>query len=137
MSRAEKIERLAHANALIKVISDHGRRFFWNERDQRVASLEMDERGKIWWVDDHRGARVYTHKTTITSRWQGFSHGGTLRSLVEYMRDYVVHGRQIPRWQIATPRLSGDDNIWGYSQEAAKAVREAAFVLPIMQGGES
>ena len=135
MSREQKIERLAHANALIKAISDHGRRFFWNERAQRVAHLELDERGKVWWIDDYRGARVYTHQTTIPSRWQGFSHGGTLRSLVECMRDYVVHGRQLPHFRIATPQLYGDSNIWGYSKEAAEAVRAAAFALPIMEGG--
>lgn len=135
MSREVKLERLAHANTLVKVISNSGRRFFWNEKDQRLAKLELDDRGRVWWIDDYRGARVFTHQTSISSRWMGFSHGGTLRSLVEAMRDYIVHGKQIDGWRIATPQLYGNGNIWGYSDADAKAVRTQAFELPIIKGG--
>lgn len=133
MSRATKLERVAHANDLIKAIGSHGRRFFWNECDQRFARLELDERGKVWFIDDYRGARVFTHQTNFTNHWKGFSHGGTLRSLVESMRDYIVHGTPIPRWRIATEQLYGDHDVWGYGAEASTAVRLAAFALPIME----
>ena len=136
-ARAEKLERLAHANALIKAVSDHGRRFFWSEKDQRVAKLELDERGKVWWIDDYRGSRVCTN--TIGGHehgWRGFSHGGTLKQLVQMMRDYVSRGLQIPAWHIAPGRLSDENgDIWGYGPEAAKAVREACAKLPIMKQG--
>lgn len=132
--RLAKLQRIEHANALIKVISDHGRRFFWNEKDQRIARLELDPRGRVWFHDDYRAARIYTHDTG--GRWRGFSHGGTLRSLVIAMRDYVTKGEQIPRWRIATINLYGGDegeNIWGYDKAAAEATRAAAFTLPIIE----
>ena len=50
------------------------------------------------------------------------------------MRDYVTTGWQLPRDVIATPYMGDDagDNVWGYEREAAAAVRDAAFILPIM-----
>lgn len=134
MTSPSKTDRLAHANALIKVISDHGRRFFWDKDSQRIARLEVDARGRVWWIDDYREARVYTHRATFGNDWRGFSHGGTLRALVEDMRDYISKGQCIARWKIAPERLCSDGDIWGYGPHAAGAVRVAAFALPIMEG---
>lgn len=128
-----KQQRVEHANHLIRTISRHGRRFFYNKSHDRTAHIELNERGRVYWVDDYSGKRIYTHATAITSRWRGFSHGGTLRSLAENMRDYIVHGKQIPRWVIAPERSFTDGDIWGYGPEAAPAVRAAAFELPIME----
>lgn len=129
-----KVERLAHANTLIQAVSAHGRRFFFHAPSGRVASLEMDGVGRVWFVDDYTGKRVYTHKTHIPSRWLGFSHGGTLRSLVEALRDYIVAGQQLDAWRIATPRLNENDgDIWGYGPEASAALREQVLSLPIFK----
>lgn len=127
-----KIERVEHANNLIRAIASHGRRFFYHADGNRYAKLELDARGRVWFVDDYTQKRVYTHDTR--GRWRGFTHGGTLRSLVERMRDYITTGWQLPRGVIAPPYLGGDadGNVWGYEREAAAAVREAAFALPIM-----
>lgn len=130
--KSTKAERLQHANALIQVISRHGRRFFWDEKAQRVASLEVDARGRVWFVDDYSGKRIYTHDAGYTNRWRGFSHGGTLRALVEAMRDYITKGATLHPEYIAPERMNPGSNIWGYSAEAALAVREAAHKLPII-----
>ncbi|MGX6999856.1 hypothetical protein [Caballeronia sp. KNU42] len=130
--KIERQQRVEHANALIRVISDHGRRFFYNETANRIARIEIDGRGRVWFIDDYKGSRIYTHATVFGNHWRGFSHGGTLRSLVESMRDYIMTGKQIGRWRIATERSFTDGDIWGYGPDAAKAVRAAAFELPIM-----
>jgi hypothetical protein len=129
MSTPTKLDRAVHANALIQVIAAHGRRFFYCKSKDTYARMEIDARGRVWYVDDYSRERVYTH---YRYNWRGFSHGGTLRGLVEDMRDYIVRGERIPRWKIAIPRDDGS-NIWGYSKEAAEAVRAAAFALPIME----
>lgn len=122
-------ERVEHANALIKVISEHGRKFF--ERKGVVATLELDKNGKVWFVDEYSKARIYTH---YRDRWHGFSHGGTMRNLVELMRDYITKGTQLPLYVIAPVRWNPDNgDIWGYGKEAAAAVRTAAAQLPIIK----
>lgn len=130
--RRAKLERLAQANQLIKVISSHGRRFFWNEEGQRVAKLELDSRGRVIWIDDYQGTRVCTSKVCGREHeWRGFSHGGTLKDLVKDLRDFVLHAAAMPRWRIAPSASFSDGDIWGYGDDAAKAVREEAFTLSI------
>jgi hypothetical protein len=147
---ADKAQRLEHANQLIKIIASHGRRFFWHggvnrwnpetktstwEPADRYARLEL-RRGRVYLIDDYTQKAVYTHPATFGNKWRGFSHGGTLRSLVEDMRDYVMHGTRIPRWRIVIERLGRnglENNVWGYDIESAKAVRAAAYALPIIQ----
>jgi len=123
-------QRLDQANELIQVIASHGRRFFYSTQKQRYARVELDPRGRVWWVDDYSGQRIYTHQTPFGNKWRGFSHGGTLRSLAEAIRDYVVHGTPIPPWRIAPQQSYGD--LWGYGEQGAKDVRAAAFALPII-----
>lgn len=124
---AIRAERLEHANSLIRIISQHGRRFFWNEAAQRVARLELDERGKVWWVDDYRGTRVCTEKIGgYEHRWHGFSHGGTLKQLAQMMRDYIKTGERI-HWGYIAP------DCWAYDDGASKDTREAAAKLPIIK----
>lgn len=122
-ARAARIERLKHVNQLIKIISSHGRRFFWNEDAQRVAKMEIDAKGKLWWIDDYRGAHVCVEKIGgYEHGWRGFSHGGTLRQLAQMMRDYVKTGGMIEIWNIAP-------DCWGYKEEAAEATRKQALEL--------
>ncbi|WP_198387826.1 hypothetical protein [Burkholderia ubonensis] len=93
--------------------------------------MEIDARGRVWFVDDYTQKRIYTHDTR--GRWRGFTHGGTLRALVEDMRDYIMNGTPVPRWKIAIRQLGNPErDVWGYGFEAAEAVRKAAFALPIM-----
>ena len=149
MKNTEKQARLAHANALIKVIGSHGRRFFWHggverwnpetkthhfEPADRYAYFEL-RLGRLYYVDDYTQKSIYLQPTGFTNKWRGFSHGGTLRGLVTDMRNYILTGTLIPRWKIVIQQLDKDleQNIWGYSVEAALAVRAAAYVLPLME----
>lgn len=149
----EKEARLAHANELIRIIASHGRRFFFhhgtNRYDpktkittfvaaNRFAYLEL-RNGRVYFVDDYTSQAIYTHRAGFGNKWRGFSHGGTLRALVEDMRDYIIHGTPIARWKIVIQRLQAkgtddlEDNVWGYDADAARAVREAAYKLPIIE----
>lgn len=62
-----KAERLEHANALIAVISRHGRRFFYSATSGATGRLELDGRGRVWWIGEYRGARVYV---AHSGRWR-------------------------------------------------------------------
>ena len=130
-----KTERLGHANALIEIISRHGRRFFRNRESGAIARLELDASGRLWWIDEYRGSRVYTGKVMgYPHRWRGFSHGGTLRSLVEALRGYVLRGELLHPEYIAPSRIDPTNgDIWGYGAEAAAAVRAEANALPLFQ----
>ncbi|MCO5338565.1 hypothetical protein [Delftia tsuruhatensis] len=130
-----KAQRLGHANALIEVISRHGRRFFHNSESGAIARLELDARGRLWWIDDYRASRVYTGKVMgYPHSWRGFSHGGTLRSLVEALRDYVLSGILLHPERIAPGRIDPNNgDIWGYGFEAAAAVRAEAHALPLFR----
>lgn len=124
--RIARLERVMHANALIKVISDHGRRFFWSESGQRLASIEMDARGKLWWIDDYRGSRVCMERFgRYEHNWRGFSHGGTLKQLAQAMRNYIKTGETISIGYIAA-------SYWGYSDQAAADCKANAAALPII-----
>lgn len=122
--RLARMERLQHANDLIKTISEHGRRFFWNDLGKRLARLDMDERGKLWWIDDYRGSRVCVERFGGREHaWRGFSHGGTLKHLVQMMRDYVKSSTLISALYIA-------QDCWGYSPEEAAACRMKSLENP-------
>jgi len=129
----EKQKRLESANQLIQIISSHGRRFFFNEKHQRTSSMVIDTGGKVYFIDDYTGKAIYTHKTGFHHGWRGFSHGGTLRTLVEMMRDYVTKGVQIPAHYLGLERSFTNGNIWGYSPEEMQAVRDKASLLPIIK----
>ncbi|MNR71831.1 hypothetical protein D3C71_25090 [compost metagenome] len=131
--REAKMQRLENANALLRVIAAHGRRFFYSPQYDRVARLELDPRGVIWFVDHYTDKRVYVSKTGFSgSRWDGFTSGGTLRSLVEDLRDYISSGQLLHRGVIAPMRLrEADGNIWGYDVDSARIVREQAYELPL------
>jgi hypothetical protein len=58
--------------------------FFYNETHARYACFELDWMGKVWFRDGCTDRLIYTH---CEGHWVGFSNGGTLRGLVEMMRD--------------------------------------------------
>lgn len=122
-------ERLAHANDLIQLIANHGRKFF--NSNGHMAKMHLDSRGRVWFQDARTGKLIYTH---YSGKWKAFSHGGTLRSLVERLRDYVNKGVQLPPSIICPERCNVDDgNIWGYEESEAKKLRAACQGLPIFR----
>ncbi|VVO21522.1 hypothetical protein [Pseudomonas fluorescens] len=57
-----KQQRAEHVNQAIRIIADPGRRFFYSQVSNRYASMEVDQRGKIWFIDDYSGKRIFTPK---------------------------------------------------------------------------
>ncbi|WP_256357728.1 hypothetical protein [Pseudomonas sp. PDM28] len=92
---ALKRQRAEQVNQVIRIIADHGRRFFYSKAVNRYASIEVDNRGKVWFIDDYSGKRVFTHETVWGGRWRGFTHGGTLKDVVKAFRDYICTGESL------------------------------------------
>lgn len=133
MTDTTKQQRVEHANLLIRIIASHGRRFFYSDVTKRTGILFLNEHGRVYFLDEYTGKAIYTHKTTWANKWRGFSHGGTLRALVEAMRDYIVKGDRLHPYYLGPERRNiTDGNIWGYEPEEMDAVRRQAAALPIM-----
>lgn len=85
-----KQDRLIVANQFIETISSCGRNFF--EHKGFVSTLELDSKNKVWFIDYYTKKRINTHKE---SRWDGFTSGGTLKSFIEALRNFVIEGRKL------------------------------------------
>jgi hypothetical protein len=118
-----KDERASLANSFIDAIASCGRKFFFH--NGRISRFEVDARGRVWFIDAYNERRIYTH---YKYRWRGFSEGGTLRSLVEKLRDFIRTGEQ-PQLHLGPwPKWICDGDLWGYGEDMAK-VRDAATPL--------
>jgi len=124
-----KAQRAALMNAIIYEVATTGRRFF--SHASNISYLELDARGRVWFVDSYTERRIYTH---YSQRWRGFTNGGTMRALVQTMRDFITGAREgatadavmghfgpWPDW------YNGGDP-WGYG-EAMPSLRERVRVL--------
>lgn len=128
--RADREARLKLVNEFIQTMGDHGRRFFYNEKHDRYARMELDNRGRCWFVDDYTDERVFTH---YPYRWRNFSHGGTMRRLVEAFREFVTQGRLLPSLSFGPwPEWYNGGDLWGYG-EAIEPVREKAKSLGLVK----
>jgi len=116
-------ERLDAANQFIRAMGETGRCFFYSD-DNGFASLDIDERGRVWFTDDYSQKRIYTH---YNGRWKGFTGGGTLKTLVECLRDFIKHGKFI-RSEYFDCNENGEHH-WGYDPDAMVVVKAAAIDL--------
>ncbi|MBY5942347.1 hypothetical protein KUW00_15815 [Halomonas sp. DP5N14-9] len=124
-------KRLANVNAFIHVIGDHGRRFFHHQG--RHGRMELDQRGRVWFIDHYSQRRIYTH---YPYRWRGFTSGGTLKSLVELFRDHIKKGHLLnSRYFDHSPDRCGG-HPWGYPSSDLEIVKDAALRLGIMARAE-
>jgi hypothetical protein len=131
MGQAEKQERTVKVNNLIRVIGDCGRGFFYSKSKLRYASIEVDLKGHAWWTDDYSGKRVYTHGN---HRWFGFTHGGTLRNVVENFRDYISKGKPIRGGIFGPwPETYCNGDLWGYGKDNMAAIKAEALRLGILE----
>ncbi|MNR21349.1 hypothetical protein D3C85_1382470 [compost metagenome] len=103
---ALKRQRADQVNQAIRIIADHGRRFFYNQTVNRYASMAVDARGKVWLIDDYSGKRIFTHDTVWGGKWRGFSRGGTLKDLVKEFRDYICTGEPLHRGYLGPERFN-------------------------------
>jgi hypothetical protein len=127
-----KNDRVEHANELIRLIASCGREFFRN--GETVAHMEIDKRGKVWFVDEFTRCRIYTH---YRGDWRGFNNGGTMRNLVVALRNYITKSEKLNPRVIAPKRFYEDgSNIWGYEPSEAEALRQSAWKLPMFPQAE-
>lgn len=124
-----RLERAADVNDLIRVIGGCGRKFFYYSKEDRYARIEVDHRGRVWWHDEYTNARIYTHYP----RWgKYFSHGGTLKRLVNAFKDYVAKGKPLTSAQLGPwPDWYCNGNLWGYGDDM-QTVRENAQRLGLL-----
>lgn len=124
-----KQERAEEVNQVIKAIADCGRRFFYSKSKDSYASMEVDQRGRVWFVDDYSNKRIYTH---YSGRWREFSHGGTLQDLVKAFRDYISKGVPIPARAFGPwPKWKCDGDLWGYGDDMQQ-IRDKALSLGLI-----
>lgn len=131
--REQECVRLAKVNELIRVIGSCGRHFFQYRTGRRFAHMEIDPRGRVWFVDDYTQERIYTHRE---GRWRGFSHGGTLKALVEFFRDHIKRGTLLHAGYFNTSSTWRSGHVWGYPPEDLEKVRKAALRLGILSHGQ-
>jgi hypothetical protein len=114
--------RKHEANRLLRVIARTGRNFFRHGDD--VSYMEIDKRGRVWFVDSYSKRRVYTH---YSGEWKGFTNGGTLRSLVIRLRDYIKRGTPVPALVFGPwPEWYCGGDLWGYGDDMGAVRSEAA-----------
>lgn len=118
-------ERLCSANEFIKVIASCGRKFF--EHKGFVSKLELSPTKRVFFIDYYTKRRIYTHRRYC--RWKGFTSGGTLKGLIESLRDFIKKGRHLNANYFCEKRFS-DSHPWGYGKDL-QIVRKAALELGI------
>lgn len=123
-----KEERLKRANEFITVIASCGRKFF--EHEGFIATLELSSTGRVFFIDDYTKKRVYTHQYGY--RWGEFSHGGTMKNLIQCLRDFITKGEIMYADYFQPTMGNGWPNPWGYGDDILK-VREAAVRLGIAE----
>ena len=119
-------ERLIAANEFIGIIASCGRKFF--EHKGFVSSFELSETKRVFFIDYYTKKRIYTHRKYC--RWDGFTSGGTMKSLVESLRDFVKKGDLLDLNYFNTDMGNGFKNPWGYGEDLL-IVRDAAERLGI------
>ena len=128
MNLDERIKRLAEVNVFMQAMAGHGRKFF--RHGDSVSWLEMDVRGRIWFFDSYSRKRIYTH---YRGRWKGFTNGGTLKALVEALRDYVMTGKKLSQGRLWWPDWYCNGDLWGYGEEGMEPVRHVAITLGLVE----
>lgn len=132
---SQKQLRLQRANALIKTISEHGRRFFRQPMSERVSRFELA--GRLYFVDKVSDRRLPLSHTKSNQWSRYFSEGDTLKALVEALGLYIKTGQQInPHhlgpWPVA---VCGGD-LWGYGK-SMQVIRDYAARLEIIKSNAS
>lgn len=126
-----KQERAIIANAFLREIASCGRKFF--RHGDLISQFFVDERGRVWFEDAHSRKRIYTH---YKWDWRGFCEGGTLRALVERLRDYIRTGTK-PHLALGPwPEHYCGGDLWGYGADMQQVRDSAARLIGSASQGE-
>lgn len=136
MSKNSEIKnrRAEDANQVITAISQHGRRFFYSPANKygiaSTAYFFVCPHGKVYFRDNYTDESIYT---AYRGRWNMFSHGGTLKSLVEAIANYIRTGEPIERGYFGPWKddFCGGD-LWGYGKQAMTELREKIKDSPVL-----
>jgi len=121
-----KEDRLKNANEFIAVIASCGRKFF--EHKGFVSTLELSPTGRVFFIDYYTKKRIYTHRKYV--RWHGFTSGGTMKMIVECLRDFITRSETMNANYFQPEMENGFKNPWGYGEDILK-VQHAALRLGI------
>jgi len=121
-----KQDRLKAANDFIKVIAGCGRKFFRHE--DFVSTLELSPVGRVFFIDYYTKKRIYTH--TYYRHWDGFTSGGTMKTMIEDLRDFITNGEMMRAEYFQPDMGNGFKNPWGYGDDIL-IVKAAAIKLGI------
>lgn len=122
--REERLLRLDICNKAIVLIASYGRKFFSLNGDgrhmsdvDRISRFEIQAHGKLWFIDKYTQRPIYV--AYRRGRWRGFSEGGTLRSLICEMADWI-NGKR-PDFPIGFfgpwPQVMCGGDLWGYGED--------------------
>ena len=111
----QRLDRVIAANEFIRVIANSGRRFFHNKGAGHDAYVALNARRNIVWLfDDYTGARINVAKEGY---WDGFSHGGTLKSLAGSIGRFVLNGATMRYGYFQQIMDNVFENPWGYGED--------------------
>lgn len=115
--------RMYLCNRIIEVIAKYGRHFLSSNSDRRepeanpfIAQFEVDQCGKLWYIDRYKQRPILVR----LDKWRGFSDGGTLRDVIEHMRDHIVEDKPL-RLHFA--------EYWGYGEDMQKVAHEVTALM--------
>lgn len=124
-SMKAKQERLIAANKFIETIASCGRKFFSHEGF--TSTMELSKQGRVFFIDHYTKKRIYTHKH---GRWNGFTSGGTMKSLIVNLRDFITTGDTLSAAYFQPDMGNGFKNPWGYGEDIL-IVKQSAIELGI------
>lgn len=136
LASMDKSQRIELVNRLIERIAGCGRGFFRNDKTGKIARIELDDRGRLWWVNEwyhlekHRRLCMSVGRNHLLMR--GFHNGGTLRCLVIAFLGFIRTGEPINAncfgpW----PDWYGEGDLWGYGRDVMAKIRAAAIDMGV------
>ncbi len=118
-------DRVDTANAMLRIISEHGRQFFAHEG--RVSRFVLDRRDRVWFVNKWTDRLIWTHQNGSWGR--DFSEGGTLRELCVALREFIMGRAPLPLNHLGSWPLSASGDLWDYGKDEMARVRERCAAL--------
>ncbi len=117
-------QRAEAANAVIDIISRHGRQFFYSPVYDRASRFDIDRHCQIWYVDHHTGMKVYP--LILGADWPGFTHGRVAKELIHSLARYIATGLKVP--------YSLFEKDWGYGKDMATVQQAVLKTIAIKTG---
>lgn len=120
-----KSQRIKIANDIIRLIGGCGRNFF---NHQTVVSHFVLVSDRLRFHDSYSRKSIYV---AYPGKWRGFTNGGTMRSLIENLRDFITHRAPIKAYFGPWPEWVCEGDLWGYGKETMETLR--ADLQPLLE----